>query len=103
MVARFGFIIFGTLVVIIPIRSFLKGTPSSFYGQPGSVLGDIALFLFGIAIISLTIFNPRSLIKQKYICPKCEEMVETVESKLTKCKTCEIEMEKLNGYYERKK
>ena len=70
MLSKIGYFLFGIFLMIIPIIRFSTGRLSTWWGQPVSPLGDIALFLFGIVLICLSIFKFHSLVKLSLICPK---------------------------------
>ena len=101
MLSKIGYLLFGIFLVIIPIIRFSTGRLSTWWGQPVSPLGDIALFLFGIVLICLSIFKSHSLVKLSLICPKCEKTVEHTGIKEVHCPACGTKMEKLKGFYER--
>ncbi len=99
MIKRIGFVLFGMLLTVSPIIHFTTSIPTTYWGQPVSPIGEVAFFCFGMAIILMSIFKPNSLIKKRYICPKCENAVEVVESRLKKCSKCHVDMVELQGFY----
>jgi len=79
------------------------------YRQPvprsaGLLLASIGIGIViykGYRFILRTEQSSDLVVKQDYICPKCEEIVEYNETKDIKCPVCATKMEPLKGFYER--
>jgi DNA-directed RNA polymerase subunit RPC12/RpoP len=101
MKARLGIFLLGVLLAFTPAVSLFTRKPSFYWGHPVSPIAEALFLIFGIALIYLSIFKPRLIIKQTYICPKCEETIEIIENKLKNCPTCGVKLEKLKGFYKK--
>lgn len=65
----------------------------------------ILLIVVGVFFILTTLWNKTEAGKaeppQLLICPKCQKVQTSVESETLKCATCGIELEDLEGFYDR--
>jgi len=100
MNTKVGLIIAGSLSIVLGSDIWMnKG--GSLYRQPVPEIAGIILIIFGLFLIILCIVRPQSVTSKKYICPKCEEILNHSGKEEVYCPKCGTKMEPLKGFYDR--
>ena len=100
MNTRVGLIIAASISLVLGADIWInKG--GSLYRQPVSQVAGIVLIIFGLFLLIFCVVKPQSVTSKKYICPKCEEIVERSGKEEVLCPKCGTKMEPLKGFYER--
>ncbi len=71
------------------------------YGELSKPIAILKICI-GLFLISYSIFGKSSK-REPYICPHCEEVVESLPESEIVCSSCATPMKRLKGYYDKEK
>ena len=100
------YIIFGIMLIIYGV-DIIYNPEQTWHGYP--IDYTMVRIPYGLFIIVLGIYiikngiekNRRKYEKEYYICPECEKIYEPKDFLIPICPECEVELEELEGFYNR--
>ena len=103
---RIASVLFGLILVGLGVSIAITG---KLYSKYGDLVTDYGNYKYLVAILFISsgclicFFSKKMIsgIRKNFICPKCEETVESTKGNDLHCPKCNTKMESLKGFYDR--
>jgi|GEM_PF-1899905 len=97
----FSLVLLGYKIIQNPIvcRSFYDNICADFTGY--NIPFGVFMMIIGCAIMFHMLFGKRYTGNDILMCHQCNQPIERKQTKGNKCPTCDVELEPLDGFYDR--